>query len=67
MYFVDESDVTLYTFAQNNTESRDGMQMSIEALPSSNPDAERYVIYVKPQLKVHNRRKAVGLLSNLTE
>lgn len=67
LYFVNEPEVALYTFSQNNTQSRDGMQVAIEKLPSSNPDAENYALYVKPQLKVHNRAKGVGALAFITQ
>ncbi|UKO99369.1 phage major capsid protein [Nostoc sp. UHCC 0870] len=67
LYFVNEPEVTLYTFGQNNTQSREGMQVAIESLPSSNPDAEKYVIYVKPQLKVHNRAKGAAALNAITQ
>lgn len=65
MYFVNEPEVSLYTFAQNNTSGNQGMQFAIEKLPSSNPDAENYVLTLKPQLQLKNRPKAVALLSNV--
>ncbi|MFN6486287.1 MULTISPECIES: phage major capsid protein [unclassified Nostoc] len=65
MYFLNESEVSLYTFAQNNTSGNQGMQFAIEQLPSSNPDAENYAILVKPQLQLKNRPKAAALLSNV--
>lgn len=67
LYFVKESEVELFTFGQNNTGTREGMQVAIESLPSSNPDAQNYCIYVKPQLKVINRTKAVGVMNAITQ
>ncbi|MBD2196608.1 MULTISPECIES: phage major capsid protein [Calothrix] len=67
LYFVNEPEVALYTFSQNNTGSTQGMQFAIEQLPSSNPDAENYAVYVKPQLKVHNRAKGVACLEKITQ
>jgi hypothetical protein len=67
LYFVNEPQVTLFTFGQNNTSAQQNMQFAIEKLPSANPDAENYVIYTKPQLKVHNRAKGVAALGALTQ
>ncbi|NEU81490.1 phage major capsid protein [Nostoc sp. UIC 10630] len=64
MYFVNESEVTLYTYGQSNTQNNNGMQFAVEQLPSSNPDALKYAIYVKPQLQVKTRNKGIaGLLA----
>jgi hypothetical protein len=65
IYFLNESEVSLYTFAQNNTGNKQGLQVAIEQLPSSNPDAENYALLVKPQLQLKNRAKAAALLSNV--
>ncbi|ANV88488.1 phage major capsid protein [Picosynechococcus sp. PCC 7117] len=67
LYFVNEPEVTLYTFGQNNTANQNGMQVAVSALPSNNPDAEKYVIYVKGQLKVANRLKGVSALDFITQ
>lgn len=67
MFFVNESEFSLYTFSQNNTATNSGVQVAIEQLPSSNPDAENYVVYIKPQLKVANRKKAGGGLFAITQ
>ena len=67
VYFVNEPEVCLYTYAQNNTSNRSGMQFYIEQLPSTNPDAEKYVVAVKPQLQVHNRAKGAALLNAITQ
>lgn len=67
LFFVNEREYSLFTFAQNNTQTREGVQVAIEQLPSSNPDAENYVVYVKPQLKVANRKKAGGGLFAITQ
>jgi len=67
LYFVNEPEVTLYTFSQNNTENRQGMQFAIQELPSANPDAKKYAILLKPQLKVHNRAKFGGCLEAITQ
>ncbi|AVH67039.1 phage major capsid protein [Nostoc sp. 'Peltigera membranacea cyanobiont' N6] len=64
MYFVNEPEVTLYSYGQSNTQNNNGMQFAIESLPSSNPDALKYAIYVKPQLQVKTRNKGIaGLLA----
>lgn len=64
MYFVNDPEVTLYTYGQSNTQNTQGMQFAVEQLPSSNPDALKYAIYVKPQLQVRTRNKGVaGLLA----
>lgn len=65
-YFVNEGEVELYTFSQNNSRVTEGMNMSIEGLPSSNPDAENFVIVCKPQLVVRNRLKGVSALDEIT-
>lgn len=67
VYFVNEPELYLYTFGQNNTSSRDGLQIAIEQLPSDNPDAEKYVVLVKPQLQVRNRAKAAALLNAIVQ
>lgn len=67
MYFVNEPELALYTFRQNNTSDSQGMQFAIEQLPSSNPDAEKYAIILKAQLKAHNRPKAVAQLGAITQ
>ncbi|OBQ17628.1 phage major capsid protein [Anabaena sp. AL93] len=67
MFFVNEPEVALYSFGQNNTESVNDMQFAITSLPSSNPDAENYALYCKPQLKVHTRNKGVAALLNITQ
>ncbi|WP_414579103.1 phage major capsid protein [Anabaena sp. CCY 9402-a] len=66
LFFVDERDLYLYTYAQNNTSSQQGMQFAIGQIPAANPDAERYVVYVKPQLQVFNRAKALAQLADIT-
>jgi hypothetical protein len=67
LFFVNEPDLTLYTFGQDNSQSREGMQFQIGMLPSDNPDADKYVVYTKPQLKVMNRPKSVALLDAITQ
>lgn len=66
LYFVDERDLYLYSYSQNNTSNQNGLQFAISDLPSSNPDAERYVIYAKPQLQVFNRPKCLAQLADIT-
>ncbi|MDZ8259458.1 phage major capsid protein [Nostoc sp. ChiQUE01b] len=67
LYFVDENEVALYSFAQNNSQDRQGLQFSIGELPSDNPDAEKYVIYTKAQLQLKNRAKGVAVLDKITQ
>lgn len=67
MYFVNEPELALYTFRQNNTSSDMGMQFAIEELSKTNPDAEKYAITLKSQLKAHTRPKAVALLDKITQ
>ncbi|BAY23722.1 hypothetical protein NIES2100_35140 [Calothrix sp. NIES-2100] len=67
LYFVNEPEVALYTFNQNNTDSREGMQVAVAEIQTSNPDSENYAIYLKPQLKVHNRAKGVACLEKITQ
>nr|WP_322714549.1 phage major capsid protein [Nostoc sp. ChiSLP03a]MDZ8215803.1 phage major capsid protein [Nostoc sp. ChiSLP03a] len=66
LYFVDENEVALYSFAQNNSQDRQGLQFSIGELPSDNPDAEKYVVYTKAQLQLKNRAKGVAVLDKIT-
>ncbi|ALF55628.1 hypothetical protein ACX27_26750 [Nostoc piscinale CENA21] len=66
LYWVDERDIFLYTYGQSNSQNQQGMQFCIEQLPSDNPDALRYAIYVKPQLQVFNRGKNVAQLGDIT-
>lgn len=67
MFLINEAEYTLFTFGQNNTVNQGGVQIAIDQLPSSNPDAENYVVYIKPQLKVANRKKAGGGLFAITQ
>ncbi|MBD2168055.1 phage major capsid protein [Calothrix membranacea FACHB-236] len=67
MYFVNEPELALYTFRQNNTSSDMGMQFAITKIENTNPDAENYAITLKAQLKAHNRPKAVAMLEKITE
>lgn len=66
LYFVDENEVALYSFAQNNSQDRQGLQFSIGELPSDNPDAEKYVVCTKAQLQLKNRAKGVAVLDKIT-
>ncbi|AUT00898.1 hypothetical protein CLI64_11085 [Nostoc sp. CENA543] len=65
-YFVDSRDIELYTFGQNNTDNRRGIQFAIGKIENNNPDAEQYVVYAKPQLKIKNRPKSVAGLFAIT-
>ncbi|WP_427162622.1 phage major capsid protein [Aliinostoc sp. HNIBRCY26] len=67
LFFVNEPEVTLYTFSHKDTQSRQGMHIAIAGLPSGNPEAEKYAIYVMPQLQVFNRPKFGGCLSAITQ
>jgi hypothetical protein len=67
VYFVNEPELALYSFSQDNSQATNGMQFSIAGLPSANPDAENYAVYLKPQLKVHTRNKGVAALLNITQ
>jgi hypothetical protein len=67
IFFINESQLSLYSFSQNNTSVNTGVQVAIDRLPSANPDAENYVVYVKPQLKVDNRKKVGGGLFAITQ
>ncbi|MEA5603704.1 phage major capsid protein [Nostoc sp. UHCC 0252] len=67
MYFVDESEVYLYGFAQSNTQSRQGLPISIEELAKTNPDADKYSVSLKAQLQLRNRAKGVAVLSAITQ
>ena len=67
MFFINEEDLAVYTFAQEDTSDKQGIQVSIEEIPQANPDALYYALITKAQLKVHNRKKSVAALVDLTQ
>ncbi|MEA5625309.1 phage major capsid protein [Nostoc sp. UHCC 0251] len=67
LYFIDENELALYSFAQDNSQNRQGLQFSIGELPSDNPDAQKFVVTTKPQLQLKNRAKGVAVLEKITQ
>lgn len=77
LYFLDASNLALYTYALTDSVDAEQAQMAksektmglnflVAQLPSNNPHAIRYEISLQPQLKAHNRR-AVGVLKDIIQ
>ncbi|MBD2457974.1 phage major capsid protein [Nostoc sp. FACHB-87] len=66
LFWVDERDIFLHTYGQSNSQAQEGFQFCFEQLPSDNPDALRYTVYIKPQLQVFNRPKDLAQLADIT-
>lgn len=77
LYFLDSSQLCLYTYALTdsisaeqavmaNVEKTEGMNFLVAQLPSNNPHAIKFEISLQPQLKLHNR-KCVAVLKDITQ
>lgn len=65
MYFVDESQLSLHTYAVDGAQAMNGLNVVVSELPSMSALAVRYEIAVMPQLQAFDRR-AVAKLGGIT-
>ncbi len=68
LYFVDESEIYLYTLNHETSQNRGGIQVGIDLLTGhNNPNMKKYGVFTMPQLQLKNRAKAVAVLDKITQ